>query len=58
MAKKEFKYRGKNLQELQAMSLKELADVMPSAVRRRIKRGLTDQQKILLKNIQIPTNKF
>lgn len=52
MAKKEFSYRGKSLDELKALSLKELADLMPASVRRRLKRGLTDQQKILLRNLR------
>ena len=52
MAKKEFTYRGKKVSELQSLSLKELAGFMPSAVRRRIKRGLTEQQKILLERIK------
>ena len=52
MAKKEFFYRGKKLEELQAMSLKELAVILPAAARRKITRGLTDQQKTLLKKVQ------
>jgi len=41
MAKKEFTYKGKKIEELKAMSLKELATIMPSAQRRRLlKRGL------------------
>lgn len=52
MAKKEFRYQGKTLEELQDMGLKELADLLPSRVRRKFKRGLTDQEKILLRNIR------
>jgi small subunit ribosomal protein S19 len=52
MAKKEFSYRGKTLDELQAMGLKELADLLPAAARRKIKRGFTDQEKTLMKNLK------
>ncbi len=52
MAKKEFKYRGKSIEELQAMSMKELADIFPSAARRKIKRGFTEQEKILIRNLK------
>lgn len=52
MAKKEFTYRGKGIEELKNMSLNELAALMPSRQRRSLKRGLTEQQKILLANIK------
>ncbi len=52
MAKKEFTYRGKTLEELKTLSLNELASLMPARQRRSLKRGLTEQQKILLKKIK------
>lgn len=52
MAKKEFKYRGKSIEELQAMSMKELGDLFPAAARRKIKRGFTEPEKILLRNLK------
>jgi len=52
MAKKEFTYRGKRFEELKKLSLNELAELLPSRQRRSLKRGLTDQQKILLKKIK------
>jgi len=52
MAKKEFNFRGKQLEELQAMGLKELADLLPARARRKIQRGFTDQEKILLRNLR------
>jgi small subunit ribosomal protein S19 len=52
MAKKEFTFRGKPLDELQRMSMSELAELLPSAARRKIKRGLTAQEKILLNNLK------
>lgn len=57
MARKEFLYRGKTIEELQAMSLSELAELLPSFVRRRIKRGLTDEQKTFLKKFRQKSNK-
>ncbi len=52
MAKKEFLYRGKSLEELQAMGLKELIELFPAQARRKIKRGFTDQEKIFLRNLR------
>jgi len=52
MAKKEFKYRGKSLEELQEMGLKELAELFPARARRKLKRGFTDSEKILLRNLR------
>ena len=52
MVKKEFTYRGKKLEELKTLSLNELASLMPARQRRSLKRGLTEQQKILLKKIK------
>ena len=52
MAKKEFTYRGKTLEELKNLSLNELAELLPARQRRLIKRGLTEQQKILMKKMK------
>lgn len=52
MAKKEFTYRGKTLDELKGMSLNELAVLLPSRQRRSLKRGLPEQHKILLKRMK------
>ena len=51
MAKKEFTYKGKTLEELKKMSLNEFAELVPARQRRSLKRGLTEQQKILLEKI-------
>ena len=45
MAKKIWNYRGKVLEDLQQMSLSELAEILPSRQRRSIKRGLDDGKK-------------
>lgn len=52
MVKKEFTYRGKTLEDLKTLSLNEVAVLLPARQRRSLKRGLTDQQKILLNKIR------
>jgi small subunit ribosomal protein S19 len=44
----EFTYRGHTLDELQAMSLDEVAELLPARQRRTITRGLTAQHEKLL----------
>ena len=52
MAKKEFTFRGKTVEELKKLSINELAQMLTSRQRRTIKRGFTEQQKILLKKVK------
>ncbi len=52
MAKKEYTYRGKTLNELQELSVKEFALLLPSRRRRSLLRGFTDTQKILIKKLE------
>lgn len=52
MAKKEFTYKGKTLDELKKMSINELALLFTSRQRRKLKRGLTPQEKIFLKTLK------
>ncbi len=52
MAKKIFTYKGRTVEELKMMDLKELSTVLPSRLRRHIKRGFTDKEKNLLKKIR------
>lgn len=52
MTEKQFKYRDKTLPELNKMDLKEFSKLLPARQRRSIKRGFTEQQKILIKKIQ------
>lgn len=50
---KEYTYRGKTVQEIKTMTIAEFAKLIPSRERRRItKRGFTDAEKILLKNLE------
>lgn len=50
--KKEFVFRGKTLEELMKLSIKEFAPLLDSRKRRSLSRGLTDQQKILLAKVR------
>lgn len=52
MAKKEFSYRGKTLEELRAMGLSELIELFPARSRRTLKRGIPHRQKKLMENIE------
>jgi len=52
MAKKEFTYRGKKIEELKEMGLSKFMELLPSKERRKIKRGFTEQEKILLNNLK------
>lgn len=47
-----FKYRGKTIEELQAMGLTEFSALLPARARRSLKRGFTEEQKLLLKKIE------
>lgn len=49
---REFSYKGKTLEELKKMDLKELARIMPSNQRRSLSRGFTEQQQKLLAKIR------
>ncbi|ADB58406.1 30S ribosomal protein S19 [Archaeoglobus profundus] len=49
---KEFRYRGYTLEELQKMSLEQLAELLPARERRKIKRGFTEQELKLLRKLR------
>ncbi|HID74086.1 MAG TPA: 30S ribosomal protein S19 [Thermoplasmata archaeon] len=50
--KKEFTYRGYTLEQLQAMSLKELMDLFPARVRRTLRRGLSEENTKFLNRLR------
>lgn len=50
--KKEFRYRGLAIEELQKLSMEEILPLLPSRVRRSLERGLTQNQNKLLNDIQ------
>ena len=52
MAKKEFTFRGKTVEEIKSLSLKEFIEILPSRSRRSLKRGFKHSQKILLEKIK------
>jgi len=49
---KVFTYRGKSIDELKKMDIKEFMELLPARQRRSIKNGFTESQKVLLKNIR------
>ena len=57
MAKKQFRYKGKTLEELQNMSQEDLLELYPSRIRRTLKRGLNPKQKRLLSKLKQSTGK-
>ena len=51
MAKKEFKYRGKSVDELQSMSDGDFLKLLPARQRRSLTRGHTELQKAFFKKL-------
>lgn len=49
--KKEFLYRGKSLEELQAMSLEEFMTLLPARARRSVNRGMVDKNPRFFKHL-------
>lgn len=52
MAKKDFRFKGLTLEEVQKLTIKEFAELIPSAQRRKIRRGFTDEEKKFLKKVE------
>ncbi len=50
--KKEFRYQGKSLEDIQKLSLEELLPLLTSRVRRSLKRGLTKDQNKLWEDVR------
>jgi len=50
--KKEFIYQGLTLEKLQKLTIEELLPLLPSRVRRTLKRGLTSKQEKLIRDIE------
>ncbi|HIH40431.1 MAG TPA: 30S ribosomal protein S19 [Halobacteria archaeon] len=53
---KTYTYRGYTLEELQKMDIDTLSAILPSRIRRKIKRGFRDDEKNLLKKIKEKDN--
>ena len=49
---KEFLYKGRNEDELKALSMDEFIGLLPSRMRRSLRRGISDRQRILLEKIR------
>jgi small subunit ribosomal protein S19 len=49
---KEYKYRGLQIEEIQALSLENLFELLPSRARRSLTRGITDGKRKLLEEIK------
>ncbi len=56
MARKEFAYRGKGIEELKKMSIKEFAQLLPARQRRSLLRGMNEQNKKLLEDARTGKN--
>jgi len=49
---REFRYRGYTLEELQKMTIEQIAELLPARERRKLKRGLTEQEEKLLRKLR------
>lgn len=49
---KDFNYRGKTVEELKAMSMDEFIRLLPSRMRRSLRRGLSPEQRIVLEKLR------
>ena len=47
---KEFRYRGKTLEELNSMSTEALLELLPSRARRSLNRGVSEEKRKLLED--------
>lgn len=56
MAKKEFMFHSKTIEELQTLSIKEFSEMLPSRQRRSIKKGFCDEKKKLLEKLNKKDN--
>ncbi len=54
---KVFTYRGKTLDELKKMSLEELADLFKARIRRKIRRGFTENEKKFIAKVEKASEK-
>lgn len=58
MAKKEFAYYGKSLEEVKKLTLEEFAKLVPSKERRALLKGFSERQKKFLLHIRKDPNKL
>ena len=53
---KEFRYRGKSLEELNSMSTEALLELLPSRARRSLNRGVSEEKRKLLEDARAMKN--
>lgn len=53
----EFKFYGKNVEELKNLSLKEFMEIIPARQRRSLNRGLSEEKKKFLERLKKVSNK-
>ena len=49
---KNFMYRGRSVDDLKAMSMDEFINLLPSRMRRSLRRGLSNEQRIILERLR------
>lgn len=49
---KNFQYRGRSVDDLKAMSMDEFINLLPSRMRRSLRRGLSNEQRIILERLR------
>ena len=49
---KNFQYRGRTVEDLKAMSMDEFINLLPSRMRRSLRRGLSNEQRIILERLR------
>ena len=49
---KNFRYRGRSVDDLKAMSMDEFINLLPSRMRRSLRRGLSNEQRIVLERLR------
>jgi small subunit ribosomal protein S19 len=49
---KNFQYRGRSVEDLKAMSMDEFINLLPSRMRRSLRRGLSNEQRIVLERLR------
>jgi small subunit ribosomal protein S19 len=49
---KDYNYRGKTVEELKAISMDEFIKLLPSRMRRSLRRGLSPEQRIILEKLR------
>ena len=49
---KEFLYRGRTEEDLKTVSMDDFIQMLPSRMRRSLRRGISDRQRILIENIR------